>query len=356
MTTLAPEPTKWLVVQIVKHYASAVISGIVPDAQHLDDGGYHVSIQDLVRHGNAGDYSNRRPLDVSPPVTAPGRLYAAAHDISLGRADMIKFHGRVRKVWLTRETDSRAKYVNAINCWDGDGSPVRYNFAKGTAERASTDHTWHEHTDQPRVYVDLDFSPASAWRAARAVLSIVTGQTHDAWQRQEKIGPYAPQPKPPKPDPAPTDEDDDMIVISRQMPTVYAYAPDGTQLAAAQLDDTDAAYAAIGLISIPMPPAGHKDHTRYAGTRLYLSLGADHLAADTRIRVAINDGKTWHVKIHTLKKDTGPRVSIPVPPAKTLTAYNITLGLVQPETPDGEEPPTDAAGSIGVLVELLRTS
>lgn len=348
MTTLAAEPTRWLAAQVVAHYPSAVVSGIVPDAQHLQDGGYHVSINDLYRYGNQGDYSNRRPLDISPPVTTSGRKYAAAHDVSMGKRDMVRFHDRVRLAWLNRSGDSRTKYVNAINCWSGQGRPVRYNFARGTQEPASLDHTWHEHTDQPRVWVDLEYSPAGAWRAARAVLSIVTGQTHDAWQRQEQLGPYAPKP----PAPPTTDEDDTMTLISRQLPDLYAYTSTGALLTDADVEDPTA-----GIISIPMPPAGHKDHHTYAGHKLYLSLAADHLTDDALVRVAINDGKIWHVKIHTVPKGHGGRVAVPVPPAQALTAYNITLGLVRPPTtPDANPEPVLAGGSIGVLVELLRTT
>lgn len=185
MSTVAPEPTKWLAQQIIRHYGSAVLSGIVPSAQHLRDGGYHVSIEDLERHGNGGDYSNSRALDRSPPVTAAGRRMAAAHDISLSRRDMVRLHGRVRAAWLGRATDTRSRYVNAINCWDGSGAAVRYNFAAGTSNPASSDHRWHEHTDQPRAYVDTARDRDEAWKAARAVLSIVTGQSHAAWLEQE---------------------------------------------------------------------------------------------------------------------------------------------------------------------------
>ncbi|GAA0808888.1 hypothetical protein [Spirilliplanes yamanashiensis] len=185
MTTLAPEPTRWLAQQIIRHYDSAVLSGIVPNADHLRSGGYHVSIEDLARNGNGGDYSNRRALDRSPPVTAAGRRLAAAHDISLSRADMVRLHGRVRAVWLARASDTRTRYVNAVNCWDGSGAAVRYDFVAGTAGTATADHRWHEHTDQPRAYVDTARDSDEAWKAARAVLSIVTGQSHAAWLEQE---------------------------------------------------------------------------------------------------------------------------------------------------------------------------
>ena len=187
MATREPGPTRWLAQQVIKHYRSAVFSGILPNADHLDDGGYHVSIDDLVRYGNSGDYSNQRRLDRSPPVTAAGRKLAAAHDVSMSRADMVRLHGRVRAVWLKRATDTRARYVNAVNCWNGDSrtAPTRYNFQAGTAGATSSDHTWHEHTDQPRAYVDTARDNDEAWKAARAALSILTGQTHAAWLEQE---------------------------------------------------------------------------------------------------------------------------------------------------------------------------
>jgi hypothetical protein len=352
VTTLAPEPVRECARTIVAYYSSAVISGIVPDAAHLDNGGFHVSINDLRRYGNAGDYSNRQALDVSPPVTVAGRQYAAALDISVGKADMRRMFVAVERVWKNRANDSRAKYVSAINVWstkDGE-APTRFDFRKGTRTRASRDHEWHEHEDWPRLYVDVHYNAESAYRAGRAQASILTEQTHDQWQRQEQLGPYTPQVNPPKPQPEPDPEDDDdMITSTHQLPSQYAYSSTGEIIAPEHA------------LSIPLPPAGRKDHAWGKDRTLHLSLGADHLTSDARVRIAIHNGKSWSTNVYTLKPGAGARQAVKVPAPATLTAYNITVGRMRPADP-GTEPPVAGAepgpediapsGTIGLLVEI----
>ena len=363
MTSIAAPVCKWYATELLRSgaYPSAVLSGIVPDRDHLDNGGYHVSIDDLVRYGNGGDYSNRNPLDKAPPVTKTGRTYSCAVDISMSTADMKRHHARVRAVWLNRTTDTRAKYVNAINTWDGSGDAIRYNFVKGTTERASPDHKWHEHEEWPRAYADDVRDSTAAWRAARAHLSIAVGQSHDAWQRQEKLGPYAPKPGPPKPTPtkppapttppappAYTEDDDTMIIETRALPPSYAYTSDG-KLAADPAGDGE-----LGLTILALPPAGHPEH-RWGKTRkLYVSLAGDHLGADgARVRVAINDGKAWHVKTYTVT-DAGGRLTATVPPPATQSAYVITVGRLAPNPDTNVE--DIPAGAVTVLAEILETA
>ncbi|MFI7608909.1 hypothetical protein ACIBTV_27865 [Micromonospora sp. NPDC049366] len=184
MATEVAPPTRWLADQWENNcgYASAVLSGIVPDERHKKSGGYHPSIEDLVRYGNGGDYSNKRALDKAPPVTAKGKKYGAAVDMSMSRADMKKLYGRALAVYNNR-SDPRRKYLNAINVWDGiDGhSPRRLDFQANTNTTASADHTWHSHEDQPRAYVDVNRNEQEAWTAARAFISMAKGETAAAW-------------------------------------------------------------------------------------------------------------------------------------------------------------------------------
>ena len=347
MTTIAATHTRAVFPEVKRHYRSAVLSGIIPDRAHLDDGGYHVSIDDLVRYGNDGDYSNSRVLDKSPPVTATGRQYSCAIDISLATADMKTMFKHVERAWKNRTTDTRAKYINAINVWSGDpgDKPVRFNFQTGTSNPASWDHTWHAHADWPRVYVDPGYSKTGAERAARAMASVMTGQSHTDWQKQEKIGPYAPPPTPPQPHPAPvpeTTEDDTMIIKTITVPDFYAYNQAGNLL------DDD---IGLALLSLPLPPAGHKDHRWGKDYKLYLSLAGDHLPTDgAKVRVAIHDGKTWHTSIATVK--TGARTGITVPPPATQAAYNITVGRVAPAETDLANG-MSAIGTIGLLCEMI---
>jgi hypothetical protein len=350
MTTIAATHTRAVFPAIKPTYPSAVLSGIVPDQSHLDDGGYHVSLDDLKRYGNLGDYSSTRTLDKSPPVTATGRRYACAIDISLSRTDMVTMYGHVERAWRNRATDTRTKYVNAINVWSGEAGvrPVRFNFQQGTRANASKDHEWHAHGDWVRVYVDDAYSALSAERAARAFVSILIGQTHDQWQRQEQLGPYAPkppaatQPANPAPAPAPAPEDDDdMITQTYQLPTAYAYDPAGKVL-------DPAAVRMIGT-----PPAGLKTHRWGADYKLFVSVIGDHIAADTVVRVAINDGKSWHVSYVKLAPGVDGRVAVKVPAPATDSAYAISAGLCTPKVDSGAELPAPAA-ALGVVVEMLR--
>lgn len=342
MATRAQTYTRTAAAAIVKGTPGAVLSGIVPDQAHLADGGYHVSIDDLKRFGNSGDYSNTRTLDKSPPVTAAGRLNACAIDISMPKASMIRTYRNVEKVWQNRATDTRAKFINAINVWDGVDThdPVRFNFQTGTKGRANRSHTWHGHGDWVRLYVDAGFNAASAERAARAMVSVWLGQTHDAWQRQEQLGPYAP--KPPKPAPAPAQEDDHMIE-TLTLPAALAY----------RTPDTAGIVDPSAILAVPLPPLGHPTHSwGKAYTKPYISLAGDHMRTPQRVRVAINDGVKWHVKIYDVT--AGARFNVEVPPPANQTAYNVLIGRVAPDGLAADAPLPEPDGVIGVLVEMIR--
>lgn len=189
----ASKPMRWTVDQLEATYKSAVFAGILPDAAHRKRGGYHVCLVHLWAAGLADDYSNTRRLDESPAFTVQGRGFSAAFDVSLGPADMKRLHGNVRRVWLDK-TDPRRKWINAINCWDGSGPAVRYDFQADTQGEASDDHTWHTHGDEPRAYVDVYRDEVEAWKAARAYASVMTGESRAVWTAREE-----PKPAPAKP-------------------------------------------------------------------------------------------------------------------------------------------------------------
>ncbi len=350
MTTIAQPYTRAVFPAIARVRRSAVLSGIVPDREHLDDGGYHCSIDDLLRHNNGGDYSNSRPLDRVPPVTVAGRRNACAIDISMSPADMKATYKSVDTVWKNRRVDTRTKYINAINVWDGNPAhtPVRFNFQAGTRTKASKDHTWHGHGDWPRVFVDAGYNRAGAERASRAMVSVWTGQTHDAWQRQERIGPYAPTPtgppaKPTTPTtPTPVPEDDHMIE-SHTLPQRHAYRESGT----------DGIVDPSAILVLPLPPVGHPDHSwGKAYRRPYVSLAGDHMKTPQRVRVAINNGAKWTVREYEVK--AGARFNVEVPDPANLTAYNLVIGRLAPAGLAADAPLPDPEGVIGVLVELIR--
>lgn len=201
MATLVSAPVRAIADGVVDDcgLASAVLSGIVPDRRHLDNGGFHCSVEDLRKHGNQDDYSNSRIDDRDFNVR-----YGAAVDVTLSAADMKRAYKRVYAVWKDK-SDPRGKYLNAVNGWDGSGDAVRLDFVTRTAKYASPDHRWHNHIEIRRRYL-LDA------KAARAVVSVYAGESKASWlAREEPPGPVAagkapavkPVPKPkPKPKPA----------------------------------------------------------------------------------------------------------------------------------------------------------
>lgn len=182
----APKQLRGVVDRVEDVRRSAVMAGIVPDKRHLQQGGYHVCLYHLRTYGRLGDYSSTRTLDRPPKVTKAGEGYSCAYDIGMGKADMIRTHGAVRKVWLDK-SDPRRRFVNAINCWDGAGDAVRYNFQSNTQTRATPDHKTHVHGDAPRVYMDPTHKEHE--KAARAHASILIGESKAAWVAREEPKP-----------------------------------------------------------------------------------------------------------------------------------------------------------------------
>lgn len=190
MATLISDELRWAADQIVHHldYKSAVLSGLAPDPRHLENGGFHCSIDDLIAHGNGNDYSNTRADD-----KGYNPKYGAAFDVSFSKADMVKGYGRVHAIWADK-SDPRRKYLNAVNGWDGSGDAIRLDFDAGVAKYASEDHKWHNHGEVHRRYVrDM--------KAMRAVVSIYRGESKATWITREE--------------PTGLQGDDDMATISQ---------------------------------------------------------------------------------------------------------------------------------------------
>lgn len=188
MVTAAPPPLNrlaqdwdWRDPSLVAEYPSATFSGIIPDIDHLENGGYHVSIEDLIRHGNGGDYSNSRYLDRCPPVSAgDGCRISAAMDMSMSPPDMTKHYWRVKAVY-DNPADPRRQYIGYVNTWKGSGSPTRFDFQGNRILTASQDHTWHAHSDFPRAYIDFYLDPVRTDKAMRAYRSMILGQSIQDW-------------------------------------------------------------------------------------------------------------------------------------------------------------------------------
>lgn len=176
MATLISPPEAWLITEWEDNcgYASAVFSGAKPDGAHLEQGGYHCSIEDLLRYGNGGDYSNTRPDD-----KGFNPKYGAAIDMSMSPSDMKLCYQRMWAVWNDR-SDPRRRFINAFNCYKGTGDASRLDMVANTIKVASPDHKWHNHKETRRRYL-LD------WQAARAIASALKGQSKADYIKEQSM-------------------------------------------------------------------------------------------------------------------------------------------------------------------------
>jgi hypothetical protein len=168
VTTLAPQNVKDTATDFENIYGSAVFSGIVGDAAHRLNGGYHISIEDQP----SDNYSVVRVDDAAPPGNWPRDL-AAAIDMSMNSNDMVLASQRIVAVW-SNPGDTRRKYFNCFNGWLGSGDATRWDFVTGGKSYASPDHKWHVHGEVRRRYVN-DPMAHKAW------VSMMRGESHDQW-------------------------------------------------------------------------------------------------------------------------------------------------------------------------------
>ncbi len=165
MSTVATAAMRQLAADWEKLWKSAQISGIVPDARHLRQGGYHCSRQDQVDKSN---YSVVRPDDKLGPDNA-----AAAIDMTMNRADMIACTKR-RVTVFADASDPRRKYINAFNGTLDGSTALRWDVYARKRTSASSDHTWHVHMEVRRKYVESSSAMA-------AILSVLKGQSKAAF-------------------------------------------------------------------------------------------------------------------------------------------------------------------------------
>lgn len=175
MATHAPEVLGWLVEQWESVIGSAEGSGIVNDSGDIGKTSKHWSRQD----NPSGSWAVSHAKDKQGPSNM-----AAAVDVTMHNdSDMFTVHKRFKKLFNERATDPRAAYVDCFNGWDGNGSPGRYDLPAGTVSTTDDSHKWHEHVETFYLYVGTD---EQSWKAARAILSVVKGETAQQWLAAEE--------------------------------------------------------------------------------------------------------------------------------------------------------------------------
>lgn len=154
MTTLEPAALRRLVDRweagidsAEKRNDAATFSGIVGDAAHRRDGGYHISREDQPA-------SNYSVADYPQDRQGPSNL-AAAVDMNMIEKDMRLVFGRLYRSFKDRN-DPRLNHVRGINGTLDGQSAIRIDCQAGTEEPSSSDHTWHIHLEVLRQYVEDD--------------------------------------------------------------------------------------------------------------------------------------------------------------------------------------------------------
>lgn len=174
MVTYAPDPLEWLVDAWEDAIGSAVCSGIVGDPAHQEKPSKHNSRQD----NPSGSWATSHSKDQKGPSNM-----ACAVDVSMNDADMKKVHNRFINLYNARKSDPRAGYVDCFNGYNGSGGAKRYDLPAGTISGTDDSHEWHEHVESFYLYAGTD---EESWTAARAILSVVKGETADQWLAVEE--------------------------------------------------------------------------------------------------------------------------------------------------------------------------
>lgn len=144
---------------------SATFAGIVGDAAHRLDGGYHISREDQP----ATNYS---VADVA--ADREGRPdQAAAGDMKMLPADMILVTGRLYRSFSDLD-DPRLNRCRGVNGTLDGRTAIRFDCQFGTVDEASDDHLWHVHLEIIRKWAD---DPDTM----RMILSVIVGQTYQQY-------------------------------------------------------------------------------------------------------------------------------------------------------------------------------
>lgn len=174
---------------------SAVNSGLVGVTTNRNNNSYHHSKNSSPYKGE-GSYTNRWRNDLVRYNPSINRDAVTGSDRSQSRADMIK-SWKLHRAVFDDKTDPRRKYfAEYIGTPDGVNA-YRLDFGDGSVDKASKDHTWHEHEGWWYLYWD-------SWQAADASLSVKRGETKAQYKARHGIDV-----------PQSTVEDEEMLYFAR---------------------------------------------------------------------------------------------------------------------------------------------
>lgn len=158
---------------------SAQFSGVVGDASH--GYGYHLAANQLP----TSDYSMKLEED----RVGIDRNAASAIDMTMNTSDMKLVTGRFYRSWQD-PNDPRLNYTReAIGTLDGN-NVIYMDTHYNTRGSSDASHLWHVHVGFKRRY-------ATSPEAAKAVLSVVRGETVAQWQSGAAQPPTPPAPPTP---------------------------------------------------------------------------------------------------------------------------------------------------------------
>lgn len=150
MATAAPHALYGLYALIGPYLKTEKNGGIVGDTSHVAGGGYHISREDLIKHGQRGDYSIQCPADKRGPSNL-----AAGVDITFGSLSELETVHRRLKVACEGKDPRIEPLREHIGTLDGKHVSGYNRVATGSGTRShvgwvptgfsDSSHLWHEH-------------------------------------------------------------------------------------------------------------------------------------------------------------------------------------------------------------------
>lgn len=162
--TRAYDSTKWLMSKWLSAVPGSKNGGIVGDAAHQAQGGYHIG-------RNFQSSSNYSVANFAADRRGPGDS-AAAVDVTMNTANMKTITARLKKAAQNRDP-RLVKHVRAFNGTENGTSAIRIEVGNYGQYWATPDHTWHVHLE---IYREFSGNDTKSMNAMAQVLEVITGK------------------------------------------------------------------------------------------------------------------------------------------------------------------------------------